>query len=70
MKTTDKDHRIIDATSIALDGKIGESDDVTRLKNQIHQSDSEDKLSTACEIAVAFIRWAQDLKEQNGHSHT
>lgn len=65
-KASDWDHRIIDATSIALDGKIGRDDDVDRLREKIEQGEGEDKLKTACEIAVAFIRWAQDLKQDKG----
>lgn len=64
---SDNDHRIIDATSIALDGSIGRDDDVQRLRHQIEQgntSPGKDKLQVACEIAVAFIRWAQDLKPE------
>jgi hypothetical protein len=59
---TDWDHRILDAVSVALDGKIGQDDDITRLRSQIENGSSVDKLNTACEIAVACIRWAQDLK--------
>ena len=59
---TEWDHRIIDAVSVALDGKIGQDDDIARLKQQIEGGPSTDKLHTACEIAVAFIRWTQDLK--------
>ena len=62
---TDNDHRIIDATSIALKGLIGRDDDVARLRQQIELGSSDDKLRTACEIAVAFIRWSQDLKKVN-----
>lgn len=65
---SDRDHRIIDAVSIALDGKIGQDDDVQRLKEQVEGGDSDDKLKVACEIAVAFIRWAQDLKNANNQS--
>jgi hypothetical protein len=59
---TSLDHTIIDATSVALDGRIGAEDDVKRLRQQI--SSSLDPLNTACEISVAFIRWAQDLKAE------
>ena len=58
------DHRIIDSASYALEGKIGQPDDVDRLYKQIEGGESDDKLKTACEIAVAFIRWAQDLKHR------
>ena len=61
---TDQDHRIIDVASIALNGLIGRDDDVARLRHQIENDNSQDKLRTACEIAVAFIRWAQDLKRR------
>lgn len=61
---TDWDHRIIDGVSIALSGKIGSDDDVARLRKQIEEGESTDKLETACKISVAFIRWAQDLKER------
>lgn len=63
---TDSDHRIIDAVSVALRGQIGSDDDVARLRQQIEGGESTDKLETACEIAVAFIRWAQDLKARAG----
>ena len=61
---TDRDHRIIDGVSIALKGQFGGEDEGKRPREQIEGGSSEDKLNTACEIAVAFIRWAQDLKEQ------
>ena len=61
MKTTDKDHRIMIATSVALGGIIGEPDDVERLQKIILEN-SEHPLQTAVEVAVAFIRYAQDLK--------
>jgi hypothetical protein len=56
---TDHDHRIIDAVSYALGGSIGRADDVERLMGELK---SDDHAKTACEIAVAFIRWSQDLK--------
>ena len=60
---TDEDRRIIDATSIALSGQIGLDDDVDRLMQQVVDGDGEpDKVRVACEIAVAWIRFAQDLK--------
>ena len=62
--TTDADHRIIDAVSIALKGRIGSEDDVKLLREAIEGGPCEDKLKVACEIAVAFIRRADDLKRQ------
>ena len=59
---TDHDKRIIDAVSVALAGIIGQDDDIDRLYRQINGGQSTDKLRTACKIAVAFIRFAQDLK--------
>ncbi len=56
------DHRIIDAVSFALGGRIGDTDDIERLKSQITNGSFKDHLHTACEIAVAFIRWSKDLK--------
>lgn len=61
---TEWDHRIIDSTSVALAGKIGRDDDVERLMQQVNDGPASDKVKVACEIAVAFIRWAQDLKRQ------
>lgn len=60
---TDRDRKIIDAVSIALNGSVGGDDDIERLRSQVEGGQSADKLHVACEIAVAFIRWAQDLKE-------
>ncbi len=60
---TDWDHRIIDSVSYALHGNIGTSDDVERLRAVITPKDG-DTTRVACEIAVAFIRWAQDLKAE------
>jgi len=62
--TTAEDKRIIDAVSIALKGRIGDTDDVLRLYEQVSKGSSENKLYTACEIAIAFIRFAQDMKER------
>ncbi len=61
---TEWDHRIITGVSVALDGKIGQQDDIERLRSQIENGPSQDKIKVACEIAIAFIRWAQDLKRQ------
>lgn len=61
---SDWDHKIIDGTSIGLGGIIGQHDDVARLRDQIEGGAAADKLQVACEIAVAFIRWSQDLKCQ------
>jgi hypothetical protein len=58
---TDWDNRIIDSVSIGL-VEVGLDDDVTRLQLLIEQGESKDKLRTACEIAIAWIRFAQDLK--------
>lgn len=59
---TDADSAIMSAVSYALKGKIGQEDDVERLKKEIEGGQSTDKLRTACEIAVAFIRLVQDKK--------
>jgi len=62
--------RIVDATSIGL-VEVGKDDDVARLQSLIENGESQDqngkpqdKLTTACEIAIAWIRFAQDLKWQ------
>ena len=62
--TTQKDREIINATSVALKGRIGGDNDIERLRKQIEEGGNEDGLHVACEIAVAFIRWAQDLKSE------
>jgi hypothetical protein len=56
---TDSDHRIIDAISVALKGEIGREDDVERLLGKV---ESENRQQCLAQIAVAFIRWSQDLK--------
>lgn len=63
-KATDWDHRIIDGTSLALGGEIGHEDDVERLRGILIVTDQEGREKTLAEIAVAFIRWAQDLKAE------
>ena len=63
MKVRSLDRRIMDSTSVALGGIIGENDDVERLQEACNNS--SDPYRTACEIAVAFIRHNQDLKELN-----
>lgn len=60
---TDWDHRIITSVSCALHGSIGTEADVERLRSIITPKDG-DTTRVACEIAVAFIRWAQDLKAE------
>jgi hypothetical protein len=60
---TDWDRMIINAVSVALI-EVGKEDDVKRLREHIENGTSEDKLNTACEIAIAWIRFAQDLKEE------
>jgi len=58
---TDHDIRVIDACSVAL-VEVGKDDDIERLREQIESGHSGDNLQTACEIAIAWIRFAQDLK--------
>jgi len=60
--TTDHDKNVLNAVSYALDGKIGQHDDIARLRHEIESGSNRDKLHVACEIAVAFIRWSRDLK--------
>ena len=67
---SDWDHRIIDGVSIAMDGRIGLSTDHKRLREQIEQGPSNDKLKVAVEIAVAFMRYAQDLKSNARQTHS
>ena len=59
---SDRDNRIIDGVSHALGGVIGQVDDRDRLRKEIEDGPAEDKLKVAVDIAVAFIRFAQDLK--------
>jgi len=59
---SDWDHRVITGVSLALGGMVGLADDVDRLMQQIVRGPSTDKMRTAVEIAVAFIRFSQDLK--------
>ena len=59
---TDHDKKIIDAVSVALDGKVGRKDDVDRLMQKVQNHEGSDDLRTACEIAIAFARWSQDMK--------
>ena len=61
MKVRSQDRRIMDTTSVALSGVIGQDDDVERLQKAC--SKSRDPFRTACEVAIAFIRRNQDLKE-------
>lgn len=60
---TDKDIRVIDAVAVGL-VEVGKSDDIQRLRKLIEEGESSDKLHTACEVAIAWIRYAQDLKEE------
>lgn len=61
---TDMDHRIINTVSVALGGIIGEDNDVDRLLAQIVPTDPKERERALAQIAVVFIRWAQDLKRQ------
>ncbi len=63
-KATEWDHRIIDGISYALKGQIGQDDDVERLLAQVREGPAQDKERTLAEIAIAFIRWSQDLKDE------
>ena len=58
---TDHDIKIIDSCSVGL-VEVGKEDDVERLKQLIQNGESDDKLHTACEIVIAWIKFAQDLK--------
>jgi hypothetical protein len=60
---TDRDRRIIDSVAVSL-VEVGKDDGVERLLAAVMKGESEDKLHTACEIAIAWIRFAQDLKEE------
>lgn len=60
---TDKDRRVIDAVAVGLI-EVGKEDDIQRLRTLIEGGESADHLQTACEIAIAWIRFAQDLKEE------
>jgi len=60
---TDRDRRIIDSIAVSL-VEVGKDDDTERLLAAVMNGESEDKLHTACEIAIAWIRFAQDLKEE------
>lgn len=58
---TDSDRKIINSVGMGLI-EVGKDDDVLRLKTLIENGESQDKLKTACEISIAWIRFAQDLK--------
>lgn len=65
-KTRDYDHRVIDAVSVGLGGQCGQDDDKARLLELIEKGNEtvEPDIGVACDIAVAFMRWAQDLKSE------
>jgi len=58
-----RDDLVIDAVSIGL-VEVGLEDDVQRLRELIESGSSDDKMHTACEVAIAWIRFAQDLKHE------
>jgi hypothetical protein len=60
----DWDHRIIDTVSHSLGGEIGRADDTDRLLASVKAKESARREQTLAEIAVAFIRWSQDLKQE------
>lgn len=64
-QATPWDHQIIDAVSAALGARVESEDSKTILRAEIESGNSGDKMSTAVEIAVAFARYAQDLKAEN-----
>lgn len=61
--TTDWDKLTIDFISNSLK-EVGKDDDVDRLRSLIEDCHSQDKLKVACEIAIAWIRQAQDLRNE------
>jgi hypothetical protein len=67
---TDWDNRIIAAVSVALKGSIGEQNDVERLLKQVTPTEPAEREKVLAEIAIAFIRWAQDLKRQRDDALT
>ena len=69
MHATIEDHKIISEVAVRLGGRAGRSDDVSKVMNMVECSGSEHKLMTACEIAVAFIRYAQDLRDDKESLH-
>ncbi len=64
VNATEHDQKIIDAVSVAMGGQIGREDDAERLVEQVVNGEGGNPVLTACEIAVAFIRFAQDLKTE------
>lgn len=61
--TTDYDKIMIDFISNSLK-EVGKDDDVARLRSLIEDCQSQDKLKIACEVAIAWIRQAQDLRNE------
>jgi hypothetical protein len=62
MKATEWDHRVIDSASLALHGRIGFPDDIDRLIASVRPTDPQERERVLAEVAIAFIRWSQDLK--------
>lgn len=62
---TDFDHRIMDATSVALGGAVESTDKWTRIRDILLEPSEP---QAACEIALAFIRWSQDLKKERNQA--
>mgnify|MGYP003475976486 FL=1 len=61
--TTDSDKIMIDFISNSLK-EVGKDDDVARLRTLIENSQSQDKLKLSCEFTIAWIRQAQDLRNE------
>lgn len=65
-----RDHRLMDTCSVVLGGVVGEPNDGERLKAAIMEGSGEyalsslpsDPLDTAVDLAIAWCRFAQDLK--------
>lgn len=58
---TDHDQTIIDGV-LSVMGEVGLATDHKRLREAIEQGAGSDKLAAAVEIAVAFMRYAEELK--------
>ncbi len=58
---TDHDQSIVNGV-LSVMGEVGLATDHKRLRAAIEQGAGRDKLTVAVEIAVAFMRYAEELK--------